>query len=758
MRTLTLKPLTLAILTLLAAGQIHAQETTDAGKITVTGEGDKLGAGLIIEEDTPKAKSTVTRAQIEKGRPTANAFQSLNLLPGVNAMSIDATGMWGGSLRVRGFNSDQMGFTVDGAPINDSGSYAVYPQELTDNENLCELFVTQGGTDTEAPHIGASGGNIGMQTCSPEAKRRFRVAQSLGMLDFQRSFLRYDTGKIGNFDGFISYSKSSADKWKGEGEGQREHVDSKIEYDLGKGSKLSAGLMYNWMMNHSYMSQTPANLAKNGYDYDFGGSQTNANGTPNSNYYDYNRNPFKNYLFTSKADLKLNDATRLTIEPYYWYGFGGLTGMYSLSENSFTAVHGGIGDLNHDGDKKDTIYAIRSSVTETNRPGVTSKLTYTTDNQTIVAGVWAERARHRQTQPYTWLGTDGSFNAWMKQDIYQFADGSPIEGRNQLTTTNAHSLFATDTIDLMNSRLQVTPGISWREVARDFQNWANTGTSQAYDYRVQETYREFLPSLGATWKLSDSSQIFASVTRNFKSPGNFEYMSLAKSATELYPLSVKPETSYNYELGTRFSGNWYQASVTAYHVDFKNRIAKSYNPSTQITQDWNMGDSTIDGFELEGGTKAWHGFSVYGSLSYTRSIIKDNMQASATSFYETAGKQFADTPKHMASLSLQYATGPMLYNLSAKYTGKRYLTMVDDTEVKGYTLLDFNAAWKITSNVDGIFKNPTLRLNVSNLTNQKYYVTSLGSGSSIQISSTTGSTYIYAGAPRFASMTFQVDY
>jgi iron complex outermembrane receptor protein len=243
MRTFKLNTLALAMFTMLGAA--HAQQTSEVGKITVTGEGDKLGTGLIIDEDTPKAKSTVTKAQLEKTRSSSNPFQALALLPGVNSTSQDATGMFGGSLRVRGFNSDQMGFTIDGAPVNDSGSFAVFPQEYSDQENLCEIFVTQGATDTEAPHVGASGGNVGLVTCDPQDVQRTRIALSGGQLDYGRAFVRFDTGKIGDFKGFLSYSKSAVDKWRGEGGTQRDHVDAKAEYALGGGSKLSAGLLYN---------------------------------------------------------------------------------------------------------------------------------------------------------------------------------------------------------------------------------------------------------------------------------------------------------------------------------------------------------------------------------------------------------------------------------------------------------------------------------------------------------------------------------
>ena len=97
MKTFQLSTIALALAALATAA--GAQTATEVGKITVTGEGDKLGTGLLIDEDSGKAKSTVTKAQIDKGRSSANPFQTLSLLPGVNSSSHDATGLFGGNLR-----------------------------------------------------------------------------------------------------------------------------------------------------------------------------------------------------------------------------------------------------------------------------------------------------------------------------------------------------------------------------------------------------------------------------------------------------------------------------------------------------------------------------------------------------------------------------------------------------------------------------------------------------------------------------------
>jgi len=797
MRTFKLNTLALAMFTMLGAA--HAQQTSEVGKITVTGEGDKLGTGLIIDEDTPKAKSTVTKAQLEKTRSSSNPFQALALLPGVNSTSQDATGLFGGSLRVRGFNSDQMGFTLDGAPVNDSGSFSVFPQEYSDQENLCEIFVTQGATDTEAPHVGASGGNVGLVTCDPLDTSRVRLAVSGGQLDFFRGFVRVDTGKIGDFKGFISFSKSDVDKFRGSGGAKRDHVDAKAEYDLKGGSKLSAGLLYNRSLTNNFRSLTLAQVNSEGYFADFATTApqhvTPVNGTaqvdtnPSNAYYGYALNPFENYLLTGKANLQLTERMRLDIEPYFWYGYGtGGVQQTTLKEtpNVGTSLHNGIGDINGDGDTMDTVLVYRGSLTETYRPGVTVKLSYTLDSNKILGGFWYERARHFQTQPASRVSNSGGISdRWLGNEdvLVKYNDGSLYEGRNQHTVSTGESVFIQDTIDLFNSKFQITPGVSYRKIHRDFTNTANSGTNAGGDYNYQRDYDEVLPSLNMSFQASDRLQTFIGIGKNFKAPGNFEYqgaidnppgVTYANGAPTAYTWSIKnkatQETSINLDVGTRYKGDLFKGSVTAFYVDFKNRIASAYDPSQNLRLDINVGKSTIKGLEVELGTVPVNGFSGYVSGTYTRSTIKDDLlvnrvttttggvTTTTDTYAATANKQFPDTPKGMAAASIQWAQGPYLVNLAGKYTSTRAVTLANDAGIAAFTTFDLNAAYQLPNGPGNGWKNPIIRLNVSNLTNKQYLLANSGSGSQFGINTTLSTPSVYTGAPRFASVTFQVDY
>lgn len=378
---------------------------------------------------------------------------------------------------------------------------------------------------------------------------------------------------------------------------------------------------------------------------------------------------------------------------------------------------------------------------------------------------------------------------WLGGNLINYGDGSTYQGRDWSTISTGESVFVQDTIDMFDNKLQVTPAFSYRRLKREFSNYANSGANAGADYSVDQSYGKGLPSLAISYQATDRLQAFTSVAKNFRTPSNFEYGNVGKGVTivngvgtvgTLQALTIQPEQSLNIDVGARYKGDMFRASATAFYNKFKDRIASSYDPIEAISRDINVGDSTTKGLEIEAGTVPWKGFSGYASLTYTKSTIDGNQisryaltttgatctpaAANAATCvltpYDTAGKIFPDTPKGMAGLSLQYAEGAYLVNIAAKYTSGRFLTLTNDTGLDAYTLFDLNAAWKLPNPTGNGFKNPIIRLNVSNLFNKQYFMANAGSGSNVTVvnGGAAGAPFYYAGAPRFASVTFQVDY
>ena len=783
-----IKPSQLALLVgaLCGAPALWAQQSapTDVGRIAVESLPGGTNTGLIIQEDTPKARSSVNRAHLETLNPSSNPYQAIEMLPGVNTFSNDATGLFGGGLRVRGANSDQMGFTINGAPVNDSGSFSVYPQEYSDTENLCEVFVTQGSTDTEAPHVGASGGNVGMVTCAPEDKSRIRLSQSLGSLNFSKSFLRVDTGKFANDSAkaYISYSKAVADKFKGPGKADKEHIDLGAEYKPNDSFFASSSFLYNKALNNNIRTLTYAQIAASGGQLDNSatppkhltpGVGAQIETVPVDNYYEFNVNPFKNYLWTGKAEYKTSKDTSFSAEPYFWYGYGtGGQELTTLAEsNAGTKVANGVRDINGDGDTLDTVMVYRGSLTRTYRPGITLKTSTRIDNHSILAGYWYERARHHQTQPAVMIDDNGNAaDRWLENsDAYlKLQNGAAYQGRDQMTVSTGSSLFLQDSIVLMQDKLHLQLGVRNSEIKREFNNYANQGTGQGADYSVNKTYSKLLPSVGARYTLDAQQQVFANVAQNMKAPGNFSFGSLLMGGTivngvltgaTLRNPAVEMETSTNLDLGYRFTNEAWTFSGSVYYIDFKNRIARAYDPVSALSTDFNVGDVTTKGFEVESGYKINPNWSMYGSLSYTSSKMQNDLRTGVSTYEATADKQMPDTPEWLSGLRLSYNSGSWYGNVDAKFTGKNFSTLVNDETVDANTLVNTTVGYRFANTA--FLKKPSIQFNVSNLFDQNYVRINSGSGSQFTtraVGAGGSSPSYYVGAPRFMSITLRTDF
>jgi iron complex outermembrane receptor protein len=332
-------------------------------------------------------------------------------------------------------------------------------------------------------------------------------------------------------------------------------------------------------------------------------------------------------------------------------------------------------------------------------------------------------------------------------------------------------------------------------INRYFQNFpslggGDPGAAPGYAdeyYTVNKTYTKALPSIGARYQLSEHQSTFFNVTENFKAPGNYDYFSLLTNntgSTAINPPTVQPETSWDYDFGYRYAGQTFTFSGSVYFVDFKNRIDSYYNIAEQTNVDENVGTSHKYGLELESGYRLAQDWSLYGSLSYLQEKMQDNLIVKGTinngktvvdAILPTSGKQNADTPNWLAGMHVDYSHAEWNGFLEAKFTGRRYTTLVNDDSLGGYTLFNAGGSYKMPSSP--VFKDPTIRFNILNLFNTHYLNLSSGSGSNyakntrpfidpngvsvagnLDANGNPTSPYLYVGAPRAFNVTFSTTF
>jgi iron complex outermembrane receptor protein len=762
-------------------GQPRAKDdNVRLGTIVIVGEGGKLGAGQMLNEDSVKGRSTVTKAATEKNLATGNPFQALALLPSVNTFNHDATGLFGGGLTVRGFGADQMGFTINGVPVNDSGNFAVYPQEYADQENLCTQTISQGNPDVESPHAGATGGNVGITSCDPEDKARFRFAQTLGGLGLSRTFVRADTGRFADnkVKVFASLSHTQADKWKGSGNAKKDHLDAAFRWDMSEDNTILGSILYNKAVNNNIGNMSLAQLNTLGYNYDFsksftpghlpGGAGAQKETGPSPVYYKLSQNPFENAIVSLSGSFKLASETYLKVQPYFWYGFGtGGNQQAPMSETSFlNTATGKIGagvDLNGDKDTSDTVIMARSSVTKTQRPGITAEINTTLGNHQVRAGVWFEQAEHRQTQPAVGVNASGeAYDIWLRDGQTLRPDGSTYQGRDWRTVSTSYQLYISDNMSFGGDKGVLSLGVRAPQVKRDVTNYANEGFTTAYN--IQKTYSDVLPQIGVRYNLDKGQQVFMNVGKNFRAAPNFAFTGNnvklnAAGKVELVTEAL-PESSIMTDLGYRIQTRDFSLSATLFNSSFKDRQSNAYDPVADKSTYTNAGRVKTTGLELEAGSAPFMGgFTAYASMTAQSSELLDDISVAKGLSLPTTGKQFTLVPDRMLGASVQYASGQFYARLKMKHTGRQYATLMNDEEVPSYNTGDFDAGYNFGNM--GSLSNVQLRFNISNIADAQYRTPSSGSQPNAKPFGTTaasGTVFYYLGAPRFTAISLSADF
>lgn len=747
-----------------AAGQAGPQ-TTGIGSTPrpvsnggVTGQ--DLGGGYMIEEEAKKTRSTVTRDAIDKQSPASNPYQMIHLLPGVVQASPDNTGLVGGNMTMRGLNSDHLGLTIEGMPVNDSGNYALFPQEYVDSENIEQISIAQGSQELDSPHIGAAGGVINLYMRDPSKEAGGLVGLSIGSDNLLREFIRVESGQVGPVRAFLSYSHLSKDHWRGPGEDERHHVDFKTVWDISPGNTIRFSAMYNEAVNNFYTNPSlaqfnthtvPENLAQLPASF-FAGGATDQGAGNATNYYDYRVNPFKNLILSAPSNFKISENLKFDTIPYFWFGFGNGGGTATMNESAgmfWGNVRVTNVDYNGDGALNDRIQFYNPSVTETYRPGIVNKLTYTVGDHKIVAGHWLEYAHHRQTGPYQALNPNGTVSDYfdngsdfrLPASAICFKSGTntvvacptgPMNRRDQLTTTLSNMFFIGDSWKV-TPRLTLDFGVKQAIVQREVENYLpGSHSGSLHDSAT-------LPTAGLSYKLNENNTVFAGLATSFRSAPNFSVIDSfantaisgsnppANAVTPANP--IPPEYGKSVEIGHRYQGPLFATSISAFLGHYENyqvstRIQDPTGGTGQFNITINSGDVLNYGINAEIGTRPIYNFRPYLSAELLHTEMLDNLEAATTAggrdFLPTKGNNLPAAPGYSFGAGLDYDDGHWFANIGYKYFGEQYSTFMNDQTMPAFGRVDAGVGYRFSD--IGFMKQPEIKLNLYNLANARQLV------------------------------------
>ncbi|WP_339915204.1 TonB-dependent receptor [uncultured Brevundimonas sp.] len=770
---------------LLAAGAASAQssgtaafEATKLDDIVVQGRRGPLTLdGAIVAENASKSRASITEEYIQTQPAGQSILNSINLIPGVNFTNNDAYGSAGGDLTIRGFDAARVSLTADGIPLNDTGNYAIYSNQQLDPELIERANVNLGTTDVDSPTASATGGTVNYITRRTRDEFGIIAQPSIGEEEYRRLFLMMDTGAFGPWgtEAWLAYSSTDYNHFKDPGGIKKTQYNGRLYQSLGdNGDFLALTGHYNRNRNSFTRRVSLADFNA--------GNAFNVVNSVDSSYTSINPSNTGNIRGSSR--FTLSDQLTLTIDPSFQYVLanGGGTSNWRETDLQLRGNSGAAGvDLNGDGDILDTVTLYRPNTTNTHRYGVTSSLVWRpNEDNTFRLAYTYDYGRHRQTGEVGYIQPGGRpENPFAGRDgtPVSLPDGTILRRRDRLSYAELNQISAEYRGSFMADTISISLGLRAPFFSRELNNYCyQRDTFNAYcttqtptvtnpDGTVQfpasalnssasnrygrprsfdKKYEAVLPNAGATWRFAENQSLYASYAEGFSAPRTDDLY-------DRFDVNPAPETTNSYDLGYRYQTAGLIASFALWHTDYTNRIVRTFDEAAGIFLTRNVGDVMLQGFDGQVGFSPFENFSLYGSVSYTDSEVKDDLPdgviLGVPQFIATAGKELVETPKWQYALRADYSVGNWDMGLQGKYVGERFATD-DNLEVApSYTVWDLDMRYTFTA--IGA-PNWWVQLNVTNLFDEAY----LGDIST----RTTGNASYQLGAPRTAMMTLRTAF
>lgn len=709
---------------------------------------------VVLGRGQSRQVQTVSAKAMEKTTPGTSPLRSLGRLPGVNFDSSDAHGTYEAAtqLSIRGFLTDQMGYTLDGVPLGNmqyrnNNGLSINRALLTENNGAATLSQGSGALGTAS--TSNIGGTVDFTSIDPTHMFGVDLEQSYGSAQSWRSFGRINTGDLpwgGRLA--ISYAHDRQGKWRGWGQQVQDQINAKYIQPLGDDVTSTTFLDLIDRREDDYNDTSLSRLKTYGWRFDniptFALAEQLATivqngGTPPAPYINADDAVYqgggvrRDLLAYEKLAYRLGSRLSGFTTGYVHLDKG--IGTWADPYDPTPAAFGG---------SPISVSANRYNI---DRKGVISRLTFQAGPHKIEGGIWYEHNAFDQANY-----------------LYGLQAGkAPAEFQQFYTNpffTNYQNEYRTDTVQLdLSDTWQVTDALRLNAGVKGVVSTNNAHSivsRKPIDGSIQAK-NWFLPTIGVLYTLDPHSELFGDYTRNMAafvaSTSAGPFSSSSQAGFNYIRGDLKPEMTNTFEAGYRFHDRDVQLSLTGYYVKFTNRLLASSISATIVGNQnvlQNVGSVSSRGVEAAATWGFARHWSAYGSWAYNDATYDDNVQPLGGAVVPTKGKQVVASPKQVATAELNYDDGTLWGGVNAHYRSKRYYSYLNDAVIPGAVNVNLSAGYRFSPMFE-------VQLNVMNLFD-KHYIASTGTAGFVTSDPNGTYTTLQTAAPRQVFGTVRVHF
>ncbi|MFT7860082.1 MAG: TonB-dependent receptor [Sulfurimonas sp.] len=726
------------VLSLIAISSLYASPLS-VEKIVVNSSAYEDDGSMFMGEDAKNkkdAKQTFTQKSLStlSTQANMNPYTVIQFSPSVNFTPVDQTGSnepaYHDPIRIRGKSQTGPGgvYMINGTPISSNPGGG---KQMIDLENVASVDLHKGYLSVDK-NLGFSSliGKIDLNVLAPKKRAGAHLGQTFGSNNFGKTFVRFDSGKVGDVRVFGSFSALKNDKTKGEGDQQRFNAMLGLAYKPNERFSSELYVIKNSDEHHNYasLSYAEAKDLDSYYSKDF--SETKPT-TQSNNYYDWNKQDFDTTAVVADLKFKAGKDDTIVLKPYYKTDKGEY--WFSKTKNSTPMVmnwqmdhdlYGAVASYEHkfgEAVKAKVGYWYHKQLP----PGPpTDQKKYGVDtNGNLVYkgyGILADTSHHTLQSPFLELSGDKEtfhYSVGLQYQTFTIASIKSYTGTSGATSMDHDTAITQATLD------------------------RNASVSE-------KEFNTFIPALYLAYDLNPTDTIYIDYSRTYGFDVNlFPTYASNRAAFVAQGITLQSlwndlelETSDNIDLGARMQAGAITLNPSIFVSFVNNKQANIY--ANGVNYPANVGKALGYGAEFAANGPINENLEFIASLSYNRYSFTEDFQT-ATGTTDIKGNQLPDAPKFMAKGALSYTLNDWTFTPSVRYTSSRYGDAANTEEIPAFTLVDLDVAYKIPQMLGS--KNALFRLTATNLTNEKYIATIIAADNALAADG-TASTY-QTGAP-----------
>ncbi len=695
--------------------------------------------------DATQPESIVNLQTIQNSvPPTADYALIANLTPSVTVNGVgNGPGLTESKATLRGFTDGSYNVTIDGIPFGDGNDYTHHTTSYFPAKLLGRVTVDRGPGTASTIGMATFGGTMALETKDPRTTASFVPTLSYGSYNTKLAHFEYNTGILPKTNGgslIASYQYMDSDGYKTFGTLRRNTYFFKYIQPIGQRTTLSFMGEYNNIKFNNPNASPLTGLQIQTFGRNFG--QVN---DPTNRTGDY---------YGSNFQVKHTDTSFIALDSDLGNGWKFDDKVYSFSyDNSSHESPDVLGGATKNPTTGKTTAGTDLSgqfkVNVVRSYGTYAAVTHDDDMGTFKTGVWFDYQhgpRYKYALDYNTANAQALGMAVNKggfiDPLYPKTVGGWFYNMHFYTRTwEPYAEYAWRPL----SNLTITPGLKYMRVQRVIEAPINQTTDLLPAFYGQ-VYAKALPLATVNCRLSSTWSAYAQFANGMLTPplAYFQEDNPQKNV-------VTPQTTTNYQLGTVYKTNRFNADFDGYFIRSHNIPVAQPNPLTNPDASGvnhpNDSITTMAAGAYYYGVEAQGTFYVGGGLS----TFVNGSRNYAT--YEKSKRRIENVPQATGGFGFIYDHAGFFSSLMAKYTGP-YTTYVGapnpDTPLPtaastfvqgGYTLFDLSLGCGLRLERGSFLKSVKARLQVTNIFDQKINTLAKPKATTVGVLNPLTSTY-----------------